>query len=306
MKFWILIFISISLLAQTPEGSAKKAYLANINTLLVFTSESGLSSGHYRFTKSDFKMQSYSLPFRHHFKPLDSKMNWFANGGVGYSITRLDTQTRVSRSGTDIDLRHDNKLQTYTAGLGGGLRYKSEMGVDFSGGMGLIYSRVGTSVKPEDDIGDAIKDFFDSQYNDNITYKLFISAEYKKEIEGFKPYGKIDLKSYETKADFTFDVLAGFTTQSDVATFSVGSETPSLMKYEENYLSLEGYIKFNYLHGDITDVVRFKKYINMGVLAYWNTPDFPSWARRFYAEVSTVRAEGLEGYNIAMGFSLEL
>lgn len=299
------MLLAMTIFAQTPEETAEKAYLANINTLLVFTSESGLSSGFYRFTKSEFKMQTYTLPFVHHFQPFDEKMNWFVNGGFGYSITRLDTQTLAKSSGTDITLTHDNKLQTYTAGLGGGLRYKTDMGVDFLASLGIIYSRVGISVKPKDDVGGAIEDFFDSQYNDNLTYKLLLSAEYAKEIGSFQLRTKASFKSYETKASFTWDALSGFTTQSDVTSLLLGVETPPLLQYEKNFFTLEGYTKMNYLHGDITDVVQFNKYMNIGAIAYWYTPDTPSWAKRFYTEVSTVRAEGLEGYNVGIGFSLD-
>jgi len=305
-KFLSIFIITVNFLwGQTPAETAQKAYLANINTLLIFTSESGLSSGKYQFTKRDFKMETYSLPFRHHFEPFNEKMNLFIGGGVGYSITRLDTQTTEVKSGKSLELTHDNKLQTYTAGLGLGLRYKSEMGIDFLGSGGLIYSRVGTSVSPNDEIGEAIKDFFDGEYNDNITYKFLLAAEYIKEFEGYKPYIKMDAKSYDTKADFTLDALSGFDTQSRAASISVGAEIPSILKQEEDYLSLEAYVKLNFLNGDITDVVLFEKYMNIGGIAYWNTPQSPLWAKRFYTEVSTVRAEGLEGYNVGIGFTID-
>ena len=294
-----------SLHAQTPAETAEKVYLANINTLLIFTSESGLSSGKYKFTKPGVEMQTYTLPYRYHFAPFDDKMNFFVGGGVGYSITRLDTTTEDQRSDGPIDLTHDNKLQTYTAGISIGLRYKSDIGIDYLGSVGAIYSRVGTSVKPDDEIGDIIEDLFDDEYNDNITYKFLLAAEYKKEIEGFKPYIRADLKWYETKADFTLDVLSGFRTQSSVASIVIGAETPSVFMYDENSFSFEGYIKANYLEGDITDVVKFKRYMNIGVVSYFNTPENPSWAERFYVELSTVRAEGLEGYNIGIGFSFD-
>lgn len=297
--------ITTVLFAQTPEETAQKVYLANINTLLIFTSESGLSSGFYRFTNAQFKMQTYTLPFTHHFDSVAEDVNWFINGGVGYSITRLDTQTTQKSATGDIELTHDNKLQTYTAGIGGGLRYQSESGIDFLGSFGMIYSRVGTSVRPKDDIGGAIEDFFDRNYNHNISYKLLVSAEYEKTIHDYRLYTKAAFKSYETKADFSLDVLSGFKTQSDVSSVALGIETPALLSYEQNYMSLETYLKVNYLHGDIQDVVRLNRYMNLGAVAYWYTPNTPSWARRFYAEVSTVRAEGLEGYNFGIGFSME-
>ena len=117
------------------------------------------------------------------------------------------------------------------------------MDVDFLASLGFIHSRARTSIKPEDDVGNAIKDFFDSQYNDNITYKLFLSAEYVKEVEGFKPYAKMAYKLYETKANFSFDAPTAFTIQSDVTSLSFGSETSLLIRHEESFLSLEGYIR---------------------------------------------------------------
>jgi len=310
MKFrliFILTLITIKIYALTPEEVAEKAYLANINTLLIFTSESGLSSGNYVFTESGFKMKTYSLPFRYDLVPVDKRLRLFINGAVGYSITRLVTQTTTKSATTneDIVLTHDNKLQTYTGGLGLGLGYQSDLGIDFLGSIGVIYSRVGTSIQPKDEVGEAIKDFFDDEYNDNITYRFYLAAEYEKKIEDFRTYAKVDLKLYETKADFTLDALSGFDTQSNVAGLSFGFETPSLLKHEEDFLSLEGYVKFNYLSGDITDVVQFEKYIHIGSVAYWNTPELPFWAKRFYMEVSTVRAEGLEGYNVGIGFSID-
>jgi len=308
LRLFFLLGLFISLWAKTPEEeTAEKVYLANINTLLIFTQESGLSSGKYRFTKSNFKMESYNLPFTYHFKPFNEKMNWFIDGGVGYSITKLITETAVSipGNGGDLELTHDNKLKTYTGGLGGGLRYRSDFGVNFSIGAGLIYSRVGTSITPKDDVGDVIKDFFDSNYNDNITYKFLLLAEHEKDIFGYTTYFKAGVKHYETKSDFTFSELSSFRAQSNIATLSMGVETKPFFKYKEKNVSFEPYVKVNYIQGDVKDVVQFSRYINLGLVAYYNTPKLPTWAKRFYLEVSTVRAEGLEGYNVGIGFTLD-
>ena len=302
----LFLLLPFTLFAQTPEEeTAQKVYLANINTLLIFTQESGLSSGKYRFTKANFKMETYTLPFNYQLEPFNEKMNWFVNGGVGYSITKQITSTPSTKSGNIIELTHDNKLKTYSGGLGGGLRYKSDWGIDFSGGAGLIYSRVGTSVNPSNDAGDAIKDFFDSNYNDNLTYKFFLSADHEKELFGYKTYLRASFKLYETKSDFTFTELSGFRAQSNVSSLSMGVESAPLLKYEENSVTLEPYVKMNFLQGDIQDVVQFNRYMSLGVLAYYNTPQIPSWAERFYLEVSTVRAEGLEGYNVGIGFTID-
>ena len=305
MKFLIILLIYMHIYALSPEEEiAQKAYLANINTILIFTSESGLSSGKYKFTKAKFEMESYSLPFKYHFKPFNENMNWFINGGVGYSITRLDPEA-TNKSSNTTGLNYDNKLQTYLLGLGGGLRYKIDYGIEYLASLGIIYSRVGTSVNPDDKIGDAIEDFFDGEYNNNITYKFLLASEYHTKYKEFKPYVKGLYKWYQTKADFTFDALTNFNTQSSLISLETGFETPTLFSYKGNSLSLEPYIKLNYLQGDVSDVVQFERYINIGALAYWNTPAKPSWIERFYFELSTIRAEGLEGYNVGVGFTID-
>ena len=306
MKLLAILLLTINIYAKTPaEDTAEKVYLANVNTMLIFTSEAGLSSGKYRFTKAGFEMDTYNLPFIYHFKPFNGKVNWFINGGVGYSVTRLDTQTTVTKSGRSTTLNHNNKLQTYAFGLGGGLRYKSDIGLDYLVGLGLIYSRVGTSINPEDKIGDAIGDFFDNEYNDNSSYRFSLAAQYHRTYKEYKPYIKASYKWYQTESSFTFDAITNFSSQSDIISLETGFETPELFSFQGNNLTLEPYIKLNYLHGDVTSVVKFERFLNTGILAYWNTPNNPSWIERFYVEASTIKAEGLEGYNLGLGFSFD-
>jgi len=180
----------------------------------------------------------------------------------------------------------------------------SDYGVEYLGSFGLIYSRVGTSIKP-DNPGEIVEDLFDSDYNENLTYKFLLACEYNREFHDYKPFIKLEYKSFETKSDFSLDTLVDFSTQSSVGGLAAGIETPSLLKFDKNYLSLEGFVKGNYLFGDIKDVVEFQSYINVGATVYWYTPDTPFWASRFYTEISTVRAEGLEGYNLGIGFTLD-
>jgi hypothetical protein len=248
-------------------------------------------------------MQINNLPFVYHLEPYDKNLNLFFSGGLAYSITRLDTEVESSQLSQELTL--ENKLQTYTAGLGMGLRYKSAWGVDFLGGAELLYSRVNTGTSSKDRLDQDVKELFGSRFNDNITYKLMFSAEYEKVMAGFRPYAKLGLRVYETKVGFDLNSLSSFVTQSDVTSLSLGSETPPLLKYNHSFLSLEGYLKANYLHGDITEVVGFNRYINLGAISYWNTPKSSFWAKRFYLEVSTIRAKGLEGYNLGAGFSLK-
>jgi len=288
--------------AETVEEIAEKAHLANINTLLIFTSQDGLSSGRYNFTNVGVDMEVYKLPFTYHFES-EKALNYFLIGNVGYSRVFISQEIDIPPSSR---LNYDNHLRTYTAGLGGGVRYKLTEDIHFSGGAQLIYSRSGASVKqPDDEIGDAIEDFFEQDYNDNISYELLAIAEYKPVINNFKPYAAISYRLYETKSTFKFDELLSFDTESSVSRLAVGIETPGLLHYHGNYLTLEGYVNGNYLSGAVEKSVKFNSFSTAGAVVYWYTPGAPQWAGRFFFEASTVQSDGLDGYNIGVGFTAD-
>lgn len=309
MRTWFLLLLIITMghSADSPEDIATKAYQANINALMVFTSQEGLNSGHYRFTNVGVTMDMAHLPFIYHLPSFQKGLNLFVMGNVGYSKTKLDDPVEVSTSRNEMErLDYDNRLQTYTGGLGVGVRYQSEYGIDFLAGVEFIYSRTGISVRqPDDDIGDAIESFFDGKFNDNLTYKLLTQLEYHKEYRGFRPYARASYKLYETKAGFNFDELSSFNTQASVISLGVGIESPKLYTYETMYLTLETYLNGHYLGGDITQVVGLERYHSVGAIAYWYTEDSPMWAERFFLEVSSVDSSGLEGYNLGIGLTLD-
>ena len=302
----LLIFffaISVSCVhADTIKEIAEKAHLANINTLLIFTSQDGLSSGRYNFTNVGVDMEVYKLPFTYHFES-EKPLSYFMIGNVGYSRVFILQEIEIPPSSR---LNYDNHLRTYTAGLGGGVRYKATEDIHFSGGAQLIYSRSGASVKkPDDQIGDAIEDFFNQDYNDNISYELLAIAEYKPVINDFKPYAAASYRLYETKSTFEFDEFLSFDTESSVTRLAVGIETPGLLHYHSNYLTLEGYVNGNYLTGAVVESVKFNSYSAVGAVVYWYTPGAPRWAGRFFLEASTVQSDGLNGYNIGVGFTAD-
>jgi len=309
LRTWLLLIalVFIGHTADTPKDIATRAYQANINALMVFTSQEGLNSGHYLFTDAGVEMNVIHLPFIYHLAPVNESLNLFIVGNVGYSRTSLSDPIEVATKESDpIRLDYDNKLQTYTGGLGFGLRYKTDYDIDILAGIEFIYSRTGISLRePDDDIGDAIVDFFNGKFNDNLTYKLLTQLEYHKEYKGFRPYAKLSYKLYETKAGFNFDELTSFSTQASVTSLGAGVETPRLYAYDDMYLTLEGYLYAHHLNGDIVDVVRFENYGSVGAVAYWYTQSDPEWAERFFLEISTVKSNGLEGYNLGIGFTVD-
>ena len=305
-KLSILLFIALSLklslYAQSIEDVAKEAHLANINTLLIFTSQEGLNSGLYHFTNVGVDMEVYHLPFSFNLPTNNSKLEYFIVGNVGYSRVYISEEIDIPPASR---LNYKNHLQTYTAGLGGGARYKMSHSLSFSVGGELIYSRSGASVsQPNDDIGDAISDFFNKEYNDNLSYKFFVNSEYKPKVDGFKPYAKASYKLYETKSSFNFDEYTTFSTQSSILSLAIGAETEKIYAFERSYITLEAYLNGNYLFGEVENIVKFNSYASLGSVAYLYD-DSVSWIERYFLEVSTIRADGLEGYNIGLGFSID-
>ncbi|UFS62913.1 hypothetical protein LOH54_02005 [Sulfurimonas sp. HSL-3221] len=292
--------------ADTPEEAAKKAYLANINALMVFTTKDGLNSGTYEFTRANTSMYIIHLPLRYQFEPFAPDLNAFVIGGVGYSETKLtnDVNTSTPLSG-DIALSATNMLRTYTGGIGGGLRYRPGLGFEMLGGVEAIYSRVGVSARDNNGAGDSVGDLFKESYNANISYRVFFALEYRREWKGYKPYATLTYDLYETKSAISTKQLSKFTTQTNVTSFSIGGETAALANYDGMYLTLEGYLRGSYLGGDITRVTHFDGYGTLGGVGYWYVSEAMNYIERFFLEVSTIQADGLRGYNIGLGFTLD-
>lgn len=306
--FLLALLLSRGLWAvDTPEEAAQKAYLANINALMVFTTRDGLNSGTYHFTKANTTMNVIHLPFAYHFEPVKRGWNFFLSGTAGYSETTMTREVNsTDRSTSDaIELTLTNMLQTFAGGIGGGLRYKDESGIAFKGGAEVILSRVGTRIRDDTEAGEIIDDFFTGKFNTNLSYRIFALAEYRRQWFGFTPYAKLSYELFETKSSFNFEQLSTFSSQTNVTSFAVGAESPSLVSYHGMYLTLEGYLRGSYLAGDITDVAKLDGYGTVGGTAYWYVSEAMNYFRRFYLEISTIQADGLQGYNIGLGFSLE-
>lgn len=301
--FFLLLNVSPLHAEETPADIAQRAYLANINTLMVFTSQDGLNTGHYRFSNIGIKMDIYHLPFLYQLDIGNETINMFAMGNVGYSRASVNEDITLP---DHITLSHENQINTYTGGAGLGVRVKTAWAIDILAGLELIYSRSGVTVhNPDGDIGDAIEDFFTGKYNDNLTYKFLLQFEHQREINGYKLYAKLNHKLYETKADFNFSTLTSFTTQASVTSLGAGIETPALFAWKGMYLTLEGYLYGHYMGGDIVDIIGFDTYSTVGIVAYWYTEDKPDWIERFFIELSSVNSNGLEGYNLGIGFTLD-
>ena len=305
-RLFVLLLTLASLQAEptalsTPADAAKEAHLANINALLIFTSQDGLNTGLFHFTKVNVDMQIYNLPFIYHFDSYGD-YNYFVVGNVGYSRVFASNDYVIP---PNTRLTADSQLQTYTAGVGAGVRYHLKEEVDLLGGVEFIYSRSGVNIVQKDgSITDPIEDFFNNSYNDNISYKLFFESEYKPKMPYIEPYFKLGYKFYDTKSDFSYEKLTNFSTQSNVFWALAGLESKKLYTTPEGYVTLEGYVSANYLEGDVVKSVGFDNYVKLGGIGYFYLEDKASWIERFFLEVSTISGDGLEGYNIGLGFTI--
>lgn len=275
--------------------------MADINAILIFTTQSGLTPGKYTFTKNNTVLDTFHLAGKYNLEPFSENFNFFFGGLIGYSeIARTNEVNQTSER-----LTTDNMLRTYSAALGGGIRYFNDSGFSLSGEMELVYSRMGYAWKKENKLGKFIEDLFDSSYVDILTFHVTGMAKYQKEWNGFFPYAVLLLELYETKSAFSVEQITKFTTQSSVANVVIGVESPPLVHYNKMYMSLEGYFVESFLGSDLPQVVGFDRYSTVGGLAYWYVPNDLKYIRRFYIEVSTTHADGMHGYNIGLGFSLD-
>lgn len=296
------VLLTCKLFAKTAEEIIQETHLSNINAILIFTSQDAISSGTYRFTNVGATMDVYHLPFTYQFQSTHD-YNYFLVGNIGYSRAYISNPS-TSYNGTILEYNSD--LRTYTAGLGGGTRYKFNQNTSILGGMEIIYSRSGNTIKTDkDNLNSAVGNLFNKNNTENITYKFFALAEYKPIINNFKTYLTLGYKLYQTKSNINYEALKSFATQSNVTTFGIGAETPKLYNLDEKYITLEGYFNSNYLGGDVQKSVEFDSYQTLGAIIYLYTPATPKFAKRFFTEFSTVRSRGLEGYNIGFGFSAD-
>jgi hypothetical protein len=301
-KLFLSLLISLNLLADNgSEDIAQKTHLANINSILIFTAQDGLTSGLYHFDHIGVQANMYSLPFSYNFKPFYKNINSFVSGTVSYSSVTKDKGVFL-KDGTPID--YDNQIQTYIAGVGTGLRYRIIDKFYVIAGVEFLYSRSGISLIDENSHTAPVEDFFDSQYADNLTYKFYGELNYQKTIQKFKAHATLSYRLYETKSDFHINSLSTFRSNSSVVAMATGVESPKTFGYKEYYHTIDGYYKRYFLDGVVKDTVEVSGYNTFGIINNIYTPDDFEYIKRFYVEFSKAYGSGIQGTNIGLGFSL--
>ena len=310
-NIFLLFMVTLTLRAdEVLDSLARDAYLASINSVIVFTSQDGLSSGIYRFTNIDTEMRMYNLPLQFHFDPLTDKSNLFLILDMGYSDAYTDREIPVAGG----ILHKDNRMQTYVGGIGIGIRYRVTEHSDIQFGGEVLYSRVGVSAKAGDGLSeDDIKNFFSDDFNDNYSYKLLAEYIYHRTINKHKVYVRVNYKLYQTLSeikvgDIVEDIVGdifSLRSQTSVATAMLSYETSPLYEYKEMSFTLEPFVKGNYIWGDLATVAKINGYGTLGISAYWNTPEKSAYISRYFIEPSISKGYGIEGLNLSVGFSLD-
>ena len=303
----LLLFTSLKAIEDLNSLEAGQ-YLALSNAVIVFTSQDGLSSGVYRFTNIDTEMLMYNLPLQYHFEPLTDKTNVFMIIDMGYSNTHSDRDINVS----DKVLNTSNQLQSYVFGVGIGLRYKATEHSELQVGGEFLYSRLGLFEREGGGLDGSVSNFFD-EMRDTYSYKILAEYIYHREINKHKVYTRFNYKLYksfneikigEIVGDVVGDVLS-LRSQTSVASVTFSYETNPLYRYQEMSLTLEPYIKGNYIWGDMAEVAQINGYGTAGLSFYWNTPEKSAYIYRYFIEPSISKGYGIEGLNLGIGFSLD-
>lgn len=299
MKFLFTLLFSISLLISS-EIELVEVSKANINSILIFSSQEGLNSGIYHFKKTGITLHTYHLPLKYNF-PSDTKWNYFINGDLSFSRAYVDEHTLEP---VTTEIAKGTSIDTYIGGIGGGVRYTYGYGLSATCGFEVLYSRVGVKLG-QTDVQGTVRNVFDNSFKENITYKFKSTLNYATVVNDFNIFADIQYRLYETKSDFTLNKqLKDFRTESSVISFSTGFETPKVLHLGTNYVTLEGRVHEHFLYGSVAATTAVDRYTSMSGALYLYVPENFEYIKRFFIEVSSSQSEALEAYNVGIGFNV--
>ncbi|WP_304545785.1 hypothetical protein [Sulfurimonas microaerophilic] len=299
MKSFLAFFLLVTL-SFSAEIEVQDVSKANINSILIFSSQEGLNSGIYHFNKKGISLHTYHLPLKYHF-PSNTNWNYFINGDLSFSRAYVSEHT-VEPITTEI--AKDTSIETYIGGIGGGVRYTYKEGLSSTFGFEVLWSRTGIKIG-QIDAEQTVKNLLDNNFNNHITYKFKSTLDYFRIVNDFKIYADLQYRLYETKTDFSFDQLSDFRSESSVISISTGFETPRLVNLGTNYFTLEGRIHEHFLFGTVANTTAVNRYTSMSSALYLYVPEHLKYIERFFIEISSSQSEALEAYNIGIGFSVD-
>ena len=311
-KILLLIMFFSAVLSADSKDDLRTSSLANVNALIILTTQDMLTSGRYTF-RDGGELHIVNFPMYYHFNPIFSDFNLFINGSAGYS--KLETEIDLGSSFQPMD---EMEYETIALRLGGGMRYNSSFGIDFLIGFDFIYSRIKNRYEynsPESNmiLKPLLDAAFANQYSNAYTYELFWQAGYTPVWAEWKPYVILTLNYFDTKQDLSVKELSSFRSTSGGSRLKFGFETPQFIHFFDTGLSTEFFLAGNTFTGGVKETLGFEGYgSSAAILHLYIDSKFygpvdealyhvPSIVNRIDLMVERVVGDGIQGYNIGFG-----
>lgn len=296
----LLTILIISTVHADFKSALADKYANGVNTILFFTSEDIISSGHYTFDVPDSALDIHFLPFTYQFKSESDFYNFYANGSVGFSKYR-EEPINFGRGSPDIA-----KMTTYALKMGGGVRMNILKDTDMMVGGAFIYAKVNSDFigsktldrnNPDDQ---AIDDMLNSNRTHH-TYELSTSIGYHPTINEYQPYFRAGVRHFETNVDSEYSAISD--TASMIIKLKAGVITPELTKIYDLPLKLEFYASEIFLSGDMDDVLGCDNFFVLGTTAHLASPLGIDWIKEVTLDANMAKGDNFDGFNFGLGLS---
>jgi hypothetical protein len=289
---------AISAHADNLADDLRNISLANINAIVILTSQDMMTSGSYHF-KGGADLQLYNFPLYHQFNPFWEELNLFANGSIGYSKIERDLDT-------GFEPPDYMNYRTFPLRFGGGIRYTNRYDFTLLGGFNIIYSHIENDYDYNSEFSqDYIKPIFDNVFanktSKSYTYEFFWRAGYYPHWNRWKPYVEITGTFFQSTAKISLKTISSFSSSSAGATLKAGFETPRFIHLYGTDLSTEFYVEKNSFAGDVRETLGFDEYGSAAMLAHLYLNDKLPLISRIDVSVEMLNGGGMEGYNIGLG-----
>ncbi len=298
-----IVFLSV-LIFSTVNADFKNelanVYAQGVNTVLFFTSEDIISSGHYTFEDSETTLDTHVIPLSYHFKSDSDFYNFYVNGSIGFSKYE---EEKIDFGRGTLDTI---EMMTYALKVGGGIRMNVLPDTDMMVGGAYIYSRVNSDFKTSKVLDrnnpdeKAIDEILNS-HQIHHTYELSTSIGYHPILNEYKPYFRVGTRYFKTNVDVPYATISD--TTSVISKLKAGVVTPELTKIYNLPLKLEFYASEIFLSGDMDDVLGCKHFFVLGTTFHLASPIEKEWIKEVTLDINMARGENFDGFNFGFGVS---
>jgi len=294
----VITISAISAHADKTADELRNISLANINAIVILTSQDMMTSGSYKF-KGGSDLHLFNFPLYHHFAPFRKDLNIFANGSVGYSKIERDIDTGFEPADYMC-------YKTLPVRFGGGIRYTNRCGIALLSGFNIIYSNIENdydynSEFSQNYVEPIFDDAFANQRSKSYTYEFFWRAGYYPVWNRWKPYAEITCTFFQATAKVSLETISSFSSTSAGATLKAGFETPRFIHLYNTDLSTEFYLAKNSFAGDVSSTLGFDEYGSAAVVAHLYLNDKLPLLSRIDLSLEMLNGGGMDGYNIGIG-----